>query len=455
MRDAPDVHAGVERSRDPFDHDHGALQQDQLCPRFHPETLGHVEQIAEQPRHGDAGGIHAKDRLAHGAQRAGEFIHVAIGWHIARLEMHLGHAPVIAPDEAIKDLCIDAPGVFIDMAHDSKIIGDDVAIGRHLQVPLMHVGVEESVAQGMVEKELQNPLAERDAVMSCGVDRGIVPKRHAFRPAHGHHPPSGQAPDHLRQGKACIIGGVGGKFTGGGAFQPEIQLAHHHAFEMGDHVPGPQAARGRRQEFDHIGGEPEGIHIATERAFDPGPQHLDRDRLPRFGQPRLVDLRDGGGRDGGAEFGKDLIHGQAKLGLDLGLRGLGREGGQLVLQHPQLIGKLVADHVRPGRKHLPELDIGGAKGRKGARRRGHRRVAFDPEPFEGPAQHPRGDAQRRRGLHRVQHHTHRPRALQRGAGAHEPPDIVRSLHPRSSSPNAGRRCQGSGCDTWHCRSLPP
>ena len=66
-----DAAAGV------FDHHHRALQQDELGARLHPEAFGHIEEIVQKPPHRDAAGIHAKDRVAHRAQRAGEFVDVA------------------------------------------------------------------------------------------------------------------------------------------------------------------------------------------------------------------------------------------------------------------------------------------------------------------------------------------------------------------------------------------
>ena len=235
----------VQAARHPFHHDHGALQQDQLGARFHAEAFGHFEQIGQQPRHRDAAGIHAEDRLAHGPQRAGEFIDVAVGRHIAGLEMHFRHAPVILADEAEQNLGIDAAGIFIDPAHDAEIIGDDVAIRGHLQVALMHVGMEIAVAQRMVQEQMQHPVAQNPAVMACRVNRRIVGHRHAFGPAQRHHGAARQVPDRLGHLKPLILCRVRGKFRCGRAFQPQVQLAQHHALEMRDHIHRTQTARGR------------------------------------------------------------------------------------------------------------------------------------------------------------------------------------------------------------------
>ena len=49
------------------------------------------------------------DRLADGAQGLREQLDGMLPRHVARLEMHLGHAPVVAGDEAVQDLGEEAP----------------------------------------------------------------------------------------------------------------------------------------------------------------------------------------------------------------------------------------------------------------------------------------------------------------------------------------------------------
>jgi hypothetical protein len=47
--------------------------------------------------------------------------------------------------------------------------------------------------------------------------------------------PTGTIPPAAPRNPGIILG-VGGEFPGGGAFDPEVELLHHHAFEMRDHV---------------------------------------------------------------------------------------------------------------------------------------------------------------------------------------------------------------------------
>ena len=232
----PDVHVRVQGPCHALDHHHRSLQQDQLGPGLHAEALGDLEEVGEQPRHRDPRGVHAEDRLADGAQGAGEFVDIAVGGHVAGLEMHLGDTLVVPTNESVENLRVDPSSVFVDVSHDAEIIRDDITIGRHLEVALVHVGVEKAVTQRMVQEKLQHPLAQLYAVVAGGIQRGIVAERLTLGPAHGHHPAAGQPPDHGRQLEALVALGVGSVFAGRGGFEPQVEFAHHDALEMRDHV---------------------------------------------------------------------------------------------------------------------------------------------------------------------------------------------------------------------------
>ena len=130
------------------------------------------------------------------------------------------------------------------MAHDPEIIGNDVAIRRDLQVPLMHVRMKEPVAQGVVEKELEHPFAQNAPVMSGRINGGIVAQRNTLDPGHRHHATAREHPLDFRQSKTCIRRCIRREFRGRGAFKAQVKLAQHYAFEMGDHIGGSQTARG-------------------------------------------------------------------------------------------------------------------------------------------------------------------------------------------------------------------
>ena len=100
----PHVQLGIEAAADALDHHHGLLQEQQLGPRLHVEHLGILEQLAQQLCHGDLAGGTVHDRLADGAQGLGELRHRMLARHVARLEMHLGDAGVVAVEKAVENL---------------------------------------------------------------------------------------------------------------------------------------------------------------------------------------------------------------------------------------------------------------------------------------------------------------------------------------------------------------
>ena len=161
--------AGFRLRADALDHDHRALEQDQLGAGLHAEALGHLEEMREQPRHRDPRRVLAEDRLADRAQRLGEGLDVAVARHVAGLEMHLGDAVVVAAQEADQDLGVDPAGIGVDPAHDAEVEGDERAVGAELQVALVHVGVEEAVAQRVGEEGLDDPLGEPHEVGAAGL----------------------------------------------------------------------------------------------------------------------------------------------------------------------------------------------------------------------------------------------------------------------------------------------
>ena len=84
-----------------------------------------------------------------------------IARHVARLDVHLGDALVVAADEAVEDLGEEAPLLRPDAAHDAEIDGDEPALAVDEEIPLVHVGVEEAVAQRVAEERLHDRRGDR------------------------------------------------------------------------------------------------------------------------------------------------------------------------------------------------------------------------------------------------------------------------------------------------------
>ncbi len=277
------------------------------------------------------GGIHAKDRFPHSAQCTGKFIDIAVGRHIACLEMHLGDALVISFDKAKENLGVDPASVFVDMPHDAEIIGDDITVGRDLQVALMHIGMEIAITQGMAQKQRQYPFSQNGAVMAGRIQCSIVAEWQPVGPAECHHATGGVIPQDLGQLKTLVILGIGGKFGCSGAFQSQVQFALHNAVEMLDHIHRLKPPRTGGKEIGNPCCEIEGIHILAEGAFNAGAQHFYGNLLVGVPQPCAMHLRNRRGGNGFAELRIDLINRLSEFLFDLCHRLGAGKWGQLVL----------------------------------------------------------------------------------------------------------------------------
>ena len=76
----------------------------QFDARVHVEQRGDLEQQGQHLGHRDLVGPAGMDRLSDRADRLGEIGDAIMRRHVAGLEMDLRDAPVIAGDEAVKDL---------------------------------------------------------------------------------------------------------------------------------------------------------------------------------------------------------------------------------------------------------------------------------------------------------------------------------------------------------------
>ena len=82
---------------------------------------------------------------------------------VARLEMDLRDALVVAADEAEQDLGEEPALLAPEPAHDAEIDGDDAAILVDEEISLMHVGVEKPVAQRVAQEGLDQGPAPAPA----------------------------------------------------------------------------------------------------------------------------------------------------------------------------------------------------------------------------------------------------------------------------------------------------
>ena len=156
----PDVEPGIKAARNPFNHHHGLLQQDQFGPGPHVEQAGDLEQQGQQLRHRNFFSRSVMDRFADRPDGLREIVDRMMRRHIAGFEMHLGDASIIAGDETEKDFGEEAALLHAEAPHDAEVNGDEPALIVEEQIARMHVGVEEAVAQRMAQKALDHLASE-------------------------------------------------------------------------------------------------------------------------------------------------------------------------------------------------------------------------------------------------------------------------------------------------------
>ena len=72
--------------------------------------------------------------------------------HVAGIEMHLGDTAVVAGQKADQHVGEVVAGLAVEPAHDAEIDDGERAVGIDEQIAGVHVGVEEAVAEHLVEK---------------------------------------------------------------------------------------------------------------------------------------------------------------------------------------------------------------------------------------------------------------------------------------------------------------
>ena len=149
------------------------------------------------------------------------------------------------------------------------------------------------------------------------------------------------------------------EFAGSRRFHAQIQFQRHRLRQGRHHGCHAQPPCFGGKTFRGTGEEGQRLQIARELFAHLGAQDLDR-HPHRRGVAGLgaVHLGDGGGRQGGAEAGKQRLHRLAEGAGDLGPCLNFRKRRQAVLQMLQGARELGAHDIGPRRQHLAQLDIG-------------------------------------------------------------------------------------------------
>ena len=315
----------------------------------------------KQLRHRDVFGGAVVDRLADGADRLREALDRMMPRHIAGLEMHLRRAVIVAGDEAEQDLGEEPPFLRAEPSHDAEVDRHQPAVVVDEQVAGMHVGVKEAVAQRVAQEGLDHRAAERRQIEALGFERGAVV--------------SGVPSIHSSVSTSRAVRSqstVGTRKSGSSRCSPPSRRARppraagpFRSRPSGASVSTTSISRSRRASGEKLlglaRGKEERVEIGLEAALDAGPQHLHRHRLARAVGLDLgaMHLRDRGGGDRRARsWRRRRCSGLPKRGDDRALRLGLRERRHLVLQALEIARDRHADHVRPRRQELAELDVG-------------------------------------------------------------------------------------------------
>ena len=242
-----------------------------------------------------------------------------MGRHVAGPEVHLRGALIVARDEAEEDLGEEALLLHAEAAHDAEVDGNEAPGVIDEQVALVHVGVEEAVAHGVLQERAHHREAERLAVEVGGGDAVVVRKGDAVDPFDGEHAAGGALPVDLGNAEVIVARRVLRHLGDGGGLEAQVHLQLGRSLQRVDDGDGLQAPRRRMQALDEAGGEVVAVEVAAELLLDAGAQDLYGYLAPAavgVDDGRLMHLRDGGGGDGGAELGEMILELAAERFLD-------------------------------------------------------------------------------------------------------------------------------------------
>src|SRR6185437_10574658 len=97
--------------------------------------------------------------------RGREFLYAVMRRHILRLEVNLRDAAIVAGDQPVENFREPDSRAPVDPAHDSEIDRSDPPVGEGEQIPVVKVGVEETVTTAWRRNARTNVMAS--AWQSC------------------------------------------------------------------------------------------------------------------------------------------------------------------------------------------------------------------------------------------------------------------------------------------------
>jgi hypothetical protein len=212
--------------------------------------------------------------------------------------MDLCDPTIVSGEEAEEHVCEIEAGVAVEPPHDAEINDDDRAVGVDKHVSGMKIGVEEPVAEYLVEERFGRPLQQIfEPVPGSENCRSII-DTNASDPLQGKHGAAGAQPIDARDSEIGIAREILAELGGCRSLESQIHLESDHLGERLHDLNRLQPAKRGLKPFGQPREPKKKIEIASERLGNARPQHLDSNLVPvrRTGEMDLGDRRCSYGR---------------------------------------------------------------------------------------------------------------------------------------------------------------
>ena len=360
LRGLPEIELRVELAAEALDLQHGLLQQQQLRLHAHVEATCDLEQPHQHRRERDLLERLVEDRFADRAHGRFQFVDARVYGHPARVDVQPRDPVVVALEEREEVLGEVVLVARVERAHDAEVDRRvDRAFGilrLHEDVPGVHVGVEEVVAEHLGEEDLHAVFREYPDVDVAPAQLVHVVDEHAVDAFHDHHVGTAVVPVHLRHVEQLRPREIALELRRVRRLAHEVELVDDRALVLAHDLDRTQAMAFARIIASEVREDVHDLEVALDPLAHAGTHDLDDDFLARA-QPRRVHLSDrGGGERLVVEAVEHLLGGPAIGALDDEFRVLYRERRHAVLQLGELVRDVGRQQVAPRGQGLAELD---------------------------------------------------------------------------------------------------
>ena len=201
-------------------------------------------------------------------------MHAGLRRHPAALDVQLGDLAVAALEDR-EQVAREVVLVEIAEAAHDRAVDADVARARrigdlHEDVPGVHVGVEEAVAEHLREEDLHAALGELLEVDARGIQRRDIGYRDAVDALHHEHVASRVVPVHLGHVEQVRVEEVAPQLRGVGRLALQVELVEHDLLVVAYHLDRAQAPPVGMEALEPVRQRVEQADVLANRALDAG-----------------------------------------------------------------------------------------------------------------------------------------------------------------------------------------